>query len=857
MSVVVLSSIFHSGICFPTLNAYAIRSGDRIVQQQQLHSTSSGIQEKKKTRQKNARTTTRITNAQNINQEKSQIDATQKKEQPKKNQPWKANYSTSSTTQKRIKSASRMRASPIVRASTILKTLLKSDPVECNPSNLVCALTLSAKIVPKNAQRRHEFRHLLHQSLDILHDLVKKNQLDTRQLANVSWAIAKHYSMDEHVLPPTSSSHVSYTQGKAGDGSTVSLSERWDLDDEADDEDKYASERQVLETLELIADQLMHTMKRQTDIDDIGGSGGGNGGQRWRKELNEVEISMVCWAYAIVYPRNVPAGWELPPRVEQMEKLEKEAMERMYYDQNDGTTSSKKNSITFETVREMTSNSRVQDEQDFVPTFYADKLFDAMAKTIVHPEKGGMSMLQKCGWKELSTITWSYANRGYCQSNAALNLILNIADAAIARIEKASWVDGCDDILPRDLSEIAWSLGVMQSDNYSLSNSLEDFVTVINDNMVENGSYRPLKNWKSADCIQMAVALGHGRLDRQYFLKEIYSEALHSMKERQASQHEGGGNQNNFQDFELVVLLWVQARLYLTKELGQVFDDFAEMVPGILLYRMHMADSSADKSLEEVRTGFNRIRLGAQEQANLAWSLTVLEKYKSRDSIDILRCIFTVYSASCHEGALIRVEHGHQLWQSIFILEQECSEAIERVDEETFHFLKSMWEQEKARHKTSSARHQALSETLTFMGVQHYNEHDEDIDLALVIKTDSKWTHLAETSDDENYDKKQRIAVEFDGPSHFTKVGVSTFGKKPDKPRALGHTVLKYKLLRKAGWTIVRIPFYEFDKIPFWASMERQRYVQRKLKTHSNLQFSGLDVSEYKALAPNRNSRFD
>ena len=44
-------------------------------------------------------------------------------------------------------------------------------------------------------------------------------------------------------------------------------------------------------------------------------------------------------------------------------------------------------------------------------------------------------------------------------------------------------------------------------------------------------------------------------------------------------------------------------------------------------------------------------------------------------------------------------------------------------------------------------------------------------------------------------------------------------GVKITTPRVLGHTVLKYRLLKKKGWTVVRIPYYEFDKIPFWASM--------------------------------------
>ena len=87
----------------------------------------------------------------------------------------------------------------------------------------------------------------------------------------------------------------------------------------------------------------------------------------------------------------------------------------------------------------------------------------------------------------------------------------------------------------------------------------------------------------------------------------------------------------------------------------------------------------------------------------------------------------------------------------------------------------------------------------------------------------------------------------FDGPAHFTRqCRLTDDFQSKELPRALGHTVLKYKLLKKQGWTVVRVPYYEFDRIPFWASMERQRYLQRKLKTHEHIKFSGIDVSEYK-----------
>lgn len=67
-------------------------------------------------------------------------------------------------------------------------------------------------------------------------------------------------------------------------------------------------------------------------------------------------------------------------------------------------------------------------------------------------------------------------------------------------------------------------------------------------------------------------------------------------------------------------------------------------------------------------------------------------------------------------------------------------------------------EQEKSRRKVSSARHKALSQTLDFMGVSHYNEHDEDIDVAIVLKPQSKWLHAATKCD--GSENQTRVAVE-------------------------------------------------------------------------------------------------
>jgi len=43
------------------------------------------------------------------------------------------------------------------------------------------------------------------------------------------------------------------------------------------------------------------------------------------------------------------------------------------------------------------------------------------------------------------------------------------------------------------------------------------------------------------------------------------------------------------------------------------------------------------------------------------------------------------------------------------------------------------------------------------------------------------------------------VALEIDGPTHFSR----------NSNGLLGHTVLKHRLLRAAGWTVIPIPFHE------------------------------------------------
>jgi hypothetical protein len=409
-------------------------------------------------------------------------------------------------------------------------------------------------------------------------------------------------------------------------------------------------------------------------------------------------------------------------------------------------------------------------------------------------------------------------------------------------------------------------LGTLQADNFRLADGLVELVDALTTNLrlgTKTGATfaqgRPLRRWSCADLVQVAVSLAHARIDEQRLLRAIYEEGIHRLMEGSSSGNDSSptllengnfdDNRRSFHPWEASILLWAQARLYLTCQHGMEYDEFADDAPTFFL-----------KALQQNGGSFARARIGPQEQANIVWSLVVLEKYHSADAMKLIDLIFEEASRSCKEDRSIQLEHAHQLWQAYFMLEEDCPRAVKRVPEWFVTYLREKWSVEKSRDKLSSARHRSLSNTLQLMGVNHINEHDEDIDVAIILQPNAAWVHETEMSEGELHggqDEKVSVAVEFDGPNHFTRLGPNDDTTARTQPRALGHTVLKYRLLKKQGWTVVRVPYYEFDKIPFWASMERQRYLQRKLKTHANIRFSQVDVSEYKALTPNRKSRFD
>ena len=134
--------------------------------------------------------------------------------------------------------------------------------------------------------------------------------------------------------------------------------------------------------------------------------------------------------------------------------------------------------------------------------------------------------------------------------------------------------------------------------------------------------------------------------------------------------------------------------------------------------------------------------LRPQEQANLAWSLTVFENYDDH-VVSLLQNVFHAATSSAageDDGGLIQLEHAHQLWQAYSLLREDRPATVGRVPAASARFLEEKWDAEKGRGKRSSRRHAVVSETLDLMRVAHRNEHDECIDVAIVLEEGGAWT---------------------------------------------------------------------------------------------------------------------
>lgn len=757
------------------------------------------------------------------------------------------------------------RWTPLRRAAAVLQTLLDTPAEQCNAANLVCALTLSAKLrgessssssswhhSPQNRQATAEqelirLRRLLWQVLRVLQQVNAAKQLSARQICNAAWAIAKHFDRDALLLPGANHKQTALSSNRH-----FGTAETWTLT--ADDVENGKGSGQDVPSqimVNQLVDELALNLAGKLQDDP------------WIAK--EGELCMACWAYGVLRERRRPAGWKVTPQVGAVRSLRppetKTPKKQKQQKQQQKQRKSRQDAmdIRFEQWQGPLHNSQGEECSDLDPPGPTDELLDQISLALCQPvaqiqkhtAKNNVNTntteptaaaatirLQACRWSELAHVAWAHASHGWSCSEAAEGVLLALASEAAQRLHNP-----VPDQRPlsRDMAQLVWSLGILQADNFHLTAGLMELLKgVAAYTQFQNPAVkRPFADWSCPDIVQVPLALAHARVDNQEMLRELYSEAKGRVAQLSSSSKSAASRRSrNLHAWEISILLWAQARLHLTGAQGVIFEEFPTVAINYLL------------AAAEQEGGWKAIGIGGQEQANLIWSMTVLEKFQTSQETRLLQELFLASQEDCREAGIIQLEHAHQLWQALYLLEEESPLALEGIQSWFRDTLEAKWLQEKTRPKVSSARHRALSKVLADMGVAHFNEHDEDIDVAIVLKRAATWTHETNRM---SLDSGVRVAVEFDGPNHFTRI---LDGSSRVAPRPLGHSILKYRLLKKQGWTVVRVPYYEFDRIPFWASMERQRYVQRLLKTHSDLRFSTVDVSEYKPPVANRKSRY-
>ena len=194
----------------------------------------------------------------------------------------------------------------------------------------------------------------------------------------------------------------------------------------------------------------------------------------------------------------------------------------------------------------------------------------------------------------------------------------------------------------------------------------------------------------------------------------------------------------------------------------------------------------------------------AQGCTNSLWALAVLKATHSPAFIKLLERYVALERTSVSFGEL----QYNQVLQAVLLAQFEARGGRvswrPEVDlpEDVVDRALDAWASQQTSTQLSGF-HLDVSEGLSRLGVSHCIEHLVARDLLsidIAVVTEGRF-----------------IAIEVDGPFHF-----------PVNARTpLGHTMIRRRLLRAAGWTVVPIPWYEWFEMKTWD--ERLQYLASAL----------------------------
>lgn len=399
-------------------------------------------------------------------------------------------------------------------------------------------------------------------------------------------------------------------------------------------------------------------------------------------------------------------------------------------------------------------------------------------------------------YKEAATVAWALA-KASPKTTDELDGAMEFLRSA-CRFERAS---------PRDAATLAWASAKLGEGDWRLVAEARPALEAALRRARERDFFD-----KAAirDVSQLASALATAAYDAPDIFKAV---------------HQFIGSRNDVELGDASAILWASAVLDRPPE-PRVFES--------LLRPVFLCESA-----------------GALEISLSVWAAAVLAYASPAHSDLAARALQAVRLDSLRKPEDFRRIH-HALLALQIELEPQRFEALrDSLDSHARAEARANWASDgtKYRLRASSARHRAVADTLRALKAQHkvvatVSDEYGDLYVDMLVKLPGK---------------SRLVALEFDGPSHFCS---------NDPRRPLGHTRLKRRLLAARGFNVVSIPYLDWyallpcglithiifrlcrDAIPYWSTMERQRYLQRKLRITETLRYQGGDKSYYAAFPP-------
>ncbi|CAG9463319.1 unnamed protein product [Pedinophyceae sp. YPF-701] len=205
-----------------------------------------------------------------------------------------------------------------------------------------------------------------------------------------------------------------------------------------------------------------------------------------------------------------------------------------------------------------------------------------------------------------------------------------------------------------------------------------------------------------------------------------------------------------------------------------------------------LAHHPGQRALAEICAGLSARAADMDEQqwSKVMWALAVLQGTALPLFGDLAARLAASPAARERYGDL-STEAKSQLFQAIITARLEArSQGARGGPQLPLDLLRNLWRdwREYVCHVSLSAFHLDVSLALARLGVPHVNER--------TVEDGLKYIDVAIEQGD------VRLAVEVDGPSHFTR----------NTAQPLGSTLLSRRVTRACGWHVLSIPHYEWPK---------------------------------------------